>query len=73
MKGAQERHESEVNRLHDEAKAAEDSANAKLKKTLDDHADEMRKFRQEQKMKDAEFRETIDKMHKEHEQRLRDQ
>lgn len=39
---------------------------------MDDHADEMRKFRQEQKVKDQEHLETLEKLRKEHDQKVRD-
>ena len=50
----------------------QDRAAKKLQDTLDDHAAEMRRFRQEQEAKDAENRSNIDKMRAEFEQLLRD-
>ena len=48
-------------------------AESKLKKTLDDHAADMRKFRQDQERKDAEHRDLVDKMRSDFESLLKNQ
>lgn len=64
MNGAQNRHEAAVRRMQAEAKDHEEKANAKFQRSQDDHADEMRKIRQEIKVQDDEYRLMIENMQK---------
>ena len=71
MHGAQNRHEAAIRRLQAECKDHETKANAKLTRTLDEHADEMRKIRQEIKISDEEHSLMIDSMRRQFDETLK--
>ena len=71
MNGAQNRHEAAIRRLQAECKDHETKANAKLTRTLDEHADEMRKIRQEIKVSDDEHSLMIDSMRRQFDETLK--
>ena len=71
MNGAQSRHEAAVRRMQAEFKLAEEKANTKLTKTMDDHADEMRKIRQEIKVSDDEHSLMIDNMRRQFDETIK--